>query len=240
MKRLVVIFICLCLLSGCWRNPFSRIPKGNKGEATQRDTEKKKTTGTITGEIELPGPELPEDYEDKKPLKIKADGVDVELPAGTKGKLKIGAQTNIQTTSLTSMISSWKLNSAPVQLTVFGGILVAVGIGLVIFGMSKIGIACAGMGGSLIACAIMINNYPWVVLIVMGLALVAGGYFLYNQYKKKKIEGESVDQMMVLSKLCKLIERMPEDIIDKYIKEPLKEDDDSAVIREITRRARGI
>lgn len=241
MRKILILLFCCMFLFGCENNPFRRIPTGNKGEATQQDTEKRKVIGEITGEIELPdSPELDERGLERKPMKVKADGVDIELPAGTKGKLKIGVSGNTTTTSLTSMMSSWKVNSAPVQLMVFGGICVAVGVGLMFFGMWKLGIACSGMGGSLIACAILINNYPWVVLIIIGLCIIAGIYFLYNQYKKKKSEGDNIDYMMVLTKLSTLIDKMPEDIIEKYIKTPLKEDDDSLIIREITRRARGL
>ena len=234
-----LVFILLVSGSGCSRNPFRRIPQNTTGTSREEETKKSQITGNISGEITLPAEIMIDRRGRPLPnVKIRVDGVDAEIPAGSTGTLRIDAEGKQETSSIVSIITSWKLNSAPVQLMLFGGIAVAVGVGLLIFGMTKIGIACIGMGMSLIGCSILINNYPWVVLVVIGLALLIGVYFFYNQLSKKRVEGECDKQMCVLTKLCRAIDKMPKDIIDEYIKKPLKIDDDSHIIREITRRAR--
>lgn len=240
-KILLSCILSLFLFSGCNSTSGMKIPKGNKGSASQSESEKTKIVGEIEGDIELP--ETPALDKNGKPLpniRIKVDGVDVEVPAGTKGKFQVGTKGTQITDSFTEMLSSWKVNSAPVQLFVFGGIIVAVGVGLMIFGMARIGVVCIGAGIALIACGVVINQYPWVFLIVVLLGLVIGAYFIYNQYKKKKLTGESIDQMYVLELLVDLIARLPEDMQEKYFKKPLREDDQSVTVRQITRKARGV
>jgi len=245
MKRILLstIIILSLLIGGCGRTDGMKIPKGNKGSATQQEREKKNVTGEIEGEITLPevpefGPEL--DPEDIPPWRVKVDGTDIEVPYGTKGKLTVKTRGSASLDSFTEMLSSWKVNSAPVQLFVFGGIIVAVGVGLIIFGMARIGVVCIGAGIALIACGVVINQYPWVFLIVVLLGLCAGTYFIYNQYKKKKITGDSGDQFYVLEKLTALIERLPEDLQEEYFKKYLREDDKSSMVRRVTRKARGL
>lgn len=238
MKKLL---LCLSffMICGCFSNNSMKIPKGNKGEAKQEERSQKEITGEIEGDVHLP--EIPADglQTKKDPWKIKIDGIDVEVPYGSKGNFKVNSSGSSSSDSFTQMLSSWKVNSAPVQLFIFGGIIVAVGVGLIIFGLSKFGIVCLGVGFSLIACGVVINQYPWVFLIVVLLGLVIGGYFLYVQYSKKKLQGEKLNQEYVLEKFVKIIESLSEDT-QSYIKKSLKEDDQSGVIRKVTHKARKI
>jgi hypothetical protein len=246
MKKLLLVLLVTFMVTGCsnWEWPGKRIPEGNKGTAEQGDSETKKVYGSIEGDFELPefdGPELEVDGEMIRPqMKVRIDGVDMELPAGTKGKFKMSASGKTNTSSFTTIASEWKLNSAPVQLFVFGGIMVAVGGVLIFFGMWKLGIASIISGFSLIGCGIMINQYPWIVLVVIGLGFIAGVVFIWTQYHKKKAHASVDDQEYVLSKLSHAISKMPEEMVDKYIKDPLRKDDKSDLIREITRKARGL
>jgi len=244
MKQYILcIFLVLSLtLSGCdtfsWSQK-SRIPQGNAGKAAQTDSEKKKVYGDLEGEIELPETS-PRDKNGKPlpPMTIRIDGVDAELPAGTKGKFKLSASGKTSTTSWTELSSTWKINSAPTQLFVFGGFMVAAGIVLMFFGMWKLGLGVAAGGGALIGCGIMINQYPWVILIVLGVGLLAAGYYIYTEVHKKKLKGENTDTNFVLEELINVLSDVPEDILEKYVKQPLREHDQSSLIRDITRKAR--
>lgn len=238
----LTLLIILLVTGGCF-SLFStkkeEFPTGNVGSAGRQEKENEKIIGEISGEIELP--ELSDDVVAiGKPMRIKVDGAEAELPSGTKGKLQIGVNNTSSSYSWNEFASSWKINSAPVQLFVFGGVIVAVGIGLIFFGLSRIGIAAVASGAALIACGVVINSYPWVILIIVGLSLIVGGYFLYTEYRKKKLEGETIDQFYVLERITDVISKLPNDIIEKYIKAPLKEDDNSGLVRKITRKARGL
>jgi len=242
VRRFLLIFSLTLLIAGCgWRNSGMKIPKGNKGSATQQEREKKKTTGSIKGTVTLPEkPEVDAKGKQRPPITVKADGAEMQLPAGTTGELSLTVNGYESLDTFTEMLSSWKVNSAPVQLFVFGGIIVAVGVGLIIFGMARLGVVCIGAGIALIACGVVINQYPWVFLIVVLLGLCIGAYFLYNQYKKKKITGENGDQQYVLERMVDLVARLPNDLQEQYFKQPLREDDQSSTVRTITRKARGI
>jgi hypothetical protein len=240
-KTLIGLLLC-CILTGCsgrWGDGTSRIPQGNSGDATQSDKVKERVVGSIEGEITLP--ELPALDEKGKPLpnqKIRIDGVDAELPVGSKGKFILSASGRSSLDSFTAMSSTWKLNSAPVQLFVFGGIMVAVGGVLMFFGMWRLGLAAIIGGVSLIACGIMINQYPWVVLIVVGIGLIAAVYYVYMEIRKKSLLGESQDVNFVLEELTNVLSDMPEDLLEQYVKQPLREHDQSGLIRQITKTAR--
>jgi hypothetical protein len=242
LKKTFIVLLLVCLLTGCngrWGSPKNRIPQGNQGNASQTDNVKERVIGSIEGEIELP--DVPVLDENGGPLpnqKIRIDGVDAELPVGSKGKFRLSADGRSSLDSFTEMSSSWKLNSAPVQLFVFGGIMVAVGVVLMFFGMWWLGMGISAGGASLIACGIMINQYPWVVLIVIGVGLVAAGYYIYVEHRKKNLLGENKDTNFVLEELVEAISEMPHDMLDEYIKKPLREHDQSDLIRQITRRAR--
>lgn len=241
-KRIILILLLSSFLcSGCLltKDNASRIPQGNKGEASQSDTKKEKVIGSIEGEIELP--EIPALDENGIPLpnqKIRIDGVDAELPVGSKGTFKLSASGSSSWDSFTEMSSSWKLNSAPVQLFVFGGFMVAAGVILMVFGMWKLGLGVASGGAALIGCGIMINQYPWVVLIVIGVGLLATGYYVYTEYNKKKVVGEKRDTEFVLEELTHVLSNMPDNLLETYVKQPLRESDNSSLIRRITKQAR--
>jgi len=233
---LISLFICGC---GWEMGGKPRVPQGNTGAAGQKDTEKTKVYGDIEGEFVLPEEPLMDSAGAmQKPLKFRIDGVDAEVPAGTKGKFKMSASGKSTTSSFTEITSKWQVNSAPTQLFVFGGFMIAAGIILMFFGMWWLGMGLSIGGGSLIACGIMINQYPWVILIVIGVCLICAAYYLYVELNKKKLSGENQDTSFVLSELVDILSDVPNDILEKYIKQPLREHDQSSLIREITKKAR--
>lgn len=240
-KKIFLVSILCFLLSGCggWDFGGARVPKGNKGSAEQSDSEKKKIYGDIEGEFEFPEvPLMDEAGKVYPPYKFRIDGIDGEVPAGTKAKVKMSAKGKATTSSFTEIASSWKINSAPVQLFVFGGIMVAVGCVLMFFGMWYLGMGVSIGGGALIGCGILINEFPWVILIVIGVGILAAGYYIYTEVKKKKVLGENRDKGFVLEELVDAVSNLPDDVLEQYIKKPLREHDDSVLIREITRKAR--
>ncbi len=241
MRKLFLILILFTCIMGCDKFKFSnqRIPSGNDGKASQQDSTKQKVYGEMEGEFELPVKTLV----DKSgipfpPQKIRIDGVDAELPAGTKGVFKFSASGKNESYSFTDVSSTWKLNSAPVQLFVFGGIMVAGGVVLMFLGLHWLGIAISAGGGSLIACGVLINQFPWVVLIVACVCLIGIGYYLYTAISKKRLLGENKDTNFVLEELVDVVSDLPHEVLEKEIKNPLREHDSSDLIRKITRRAR--
>jgi len=240
-KKLVPLFLICFLTVGCnfpWPEN-ARVPKGQEGSAEQSDSEKKKVWGEIEGEFEFPEvPLMDAAGEVRPPYKFRIDGVDGEVPAGTRAKFKMSASGKTTTSSLTEIASTWKLNSAPVQLFVFGGLMVAAGAVLMFFGMWKLGVGISVGGGALIGCGIVINEFPWVILVVIGVGLVAATYYIYTEVHKKKLSGENKDTNFVLEELVDAVSDLPSEILEEYIKKPLREHDDSTLIREITRKAR--
>jgi len=217
----------------------SRIPKGNAGSAEQTDSEKKKVYGEIEGEFEFPSiPLLDAEGKIQPQYKFRIDGVDGEVPAGTKAKFKMSASGKTSTSSWTELSSEWKINSAPTQLFVFGGFMVAAGCVLMFLGMWKLGLGLSFAGGALIGCGVMINQYPWVILIVIGISLVAAAYYIYTEVYKKKLKGENTDTNFVLEELLDVLSTVPNDILEEYVKKPLREHDKSNIIRDITSRAK--
>jgi hypothetical protein len=240
-KKLIPMLLTCFLLVGCnfpWPEG-ARVPRGDKGSSEQSDSEKKKVFGEIEGEFEFPEvPLMDEAGEVRAPYKFRIDGVDGEVPAGTRAKFKMSASGKTTTSSLTAIASTWKLNSAPVQLFVFGGLMVAAGTVLTFFGMWKLGMGVGAGGASLIACGVVINEFPWVILVVIGVGLLAAGYYIYTEVKKKKLSGENKDTNFVLEELVDAVSKLPNEVLEEYIKKPLREHDDSTLIREITRKAR--
>ena len=228
------------LMAGCggsWGSK-TKIPTGDEGEAKQQETTKERIVGEIEGEFELP--EIPPVDTSGTPLplqRIKLDGVEAEVPSGSKGKIKISTTKETDRDEFIEILSSWKINSAPVQLFVFGGILVAVGIALMVFGIIRIGIAAIAMGFGLIACGVM-NTYPWVFLLVILLGLVIGGYFIYTEFKKRKLHKDTSEKEYTLNRIVRFIEALPEEVQEKYFKKPMREDDGSLTIRKVTRKVR--
>ena len=241
LRKILLVCILFVTLTGCgkWKFPNARVPRGNDGTAEQSDSEKKKVWGEIEGEFEFPEkPLMDAAGEVRPPWKFRIDGVDGEVPAGTKAKFKMSASGKTTSSSWTEIASSWNANSAPAQLFVFGGIMVAVGVALCFFGLWYLGLGVGAGGGALIACGVLINEFPWVILIVIGVGLLAAGYYIYIEVKKKKLLGENKDTGFVLEELVDIISEMPDELREKYIKQPLREHDQSTLVRDITRAAR--
>ncbi len=63
---------------------------------------------------------------------------------------------------------------------IFGGLLLAVGIGLCIYGLVKPGIASIVAGVGLIICGVLIDTAPWVFVIAGIIGLAWLGYLIYH------------------------------------------------------------
>lgn len=241
MNRLFTsLVLCLTLsLGGCGISGLfgSKVPSGNQGEVAQEETTKSKASGNIRGKVKLPS----ETVLDKsgRPLPnqtVKIDGIETSIPAGSQGELEIDGDGNTSSYTLNSLLTKWKINSAPTQLFVFGAVLVAIGIVLCYFGAWNLGLGAVVGGFALIGCGILIDKYPFVILIVIGVALIAAGIYIYHWWKLQKASGAADDRLMVLQKLTSQIDQLSSADKDK-IKAALKEDDLSAKIREVTQDA---
>jgi hypothetical protein len=241
MKKIITsLILCLTLsLGGCNFDGIfgKRVPKGNQGQIEQEETTKSKSSGNIKGKVRLP--ESPLFDKSGRPLPnqtVKIDGIETSIPAGSQGELELDGDGNVTTYTLNSLLSKWKVNSAPTQLFVFGAVLVAIGIVLCYFGAWRLGIGAVCAGFSLIACGILIDKYPFVILIVIGIALVAAALYVYQWWKLQNTSGKADDRLLVLQKLTAQIDLLSTEEKAK-IKAALKEDDLSAKIREVTREA---
>lgn len=241
MKRWIIsLILALSLtISGCGITGLfgQKVPSGNQGQVEQEETTKSKVSGNIRGKVKLP--EAPILDKSGRPLPnqtVKIDGIETSLPAGSQGELELDGDGNASTYTLNTLLTKWKVNSAPVQLFVFGSVLVAIGIVLCYFGAWGLGIAAAAAGLSLIACGILIDKYPFVVLIVVGVALVAAGLYIYQWWRLQNTSNKADDRLLVLQKITQQIENLSAEEKDK-IKKALKEDDLSSKIREITQEA---
>lgn len=241
MNRIIIsLILCLSLaISGCdIPGIFGKaIPKGNQGQVEQQETNKSKVVGNIKGKIKLP--EKPILGTNGKPLpnqNVKIDGIEASLPQGSTGELSLSGEGNETTYTLNSLLTKWKINSAPTQLFVFGAVLVAIGVVLCYFGAWTIGLGAVCGGFALIACGILIDKYPFVILIVIGVALVAAAIYVYQWWKLQKTTDDSDNRMLVVQKLTQEIEKLSKEEKDK-IKTALKQDDLSAVIRNVTQEA---
>lgn len=234
-----ILSLSLICFGGCsFKGLFGqKVPKGDVGQVQQEETTKLKATGTIKGKIKLPT----ETAVDKtgRPLPnqtVKIDGIETSIPAGSQGELELDGDGNSSTYTINSLLSKWKINSAPTQLFVFGAVLVAIGIVLCYFGAWNLGLAAVVGGFSLIGCGIVIDKYPFVILIVIGVALLAAGVYVYHWWKLQKTTGKAEDRLLVLQKLTAQIDQLSSEDKAK-IKSALKEDDLSSKIREITQEA---
>lgn len=241
MRKLTTsLLLCLALsLGGCGFDGLfgKKVPSGNQGQVEQEETTKSKASGTIRGKVKLPSEVLVD--KSGRPLPnqtVKIDGIETSIPAGSQGELELDGDGNTSTYTLNSLLTKWKVNSAPTQLFVFGAVLVAIGIVLCYFGAWNIGLGAVVGGFALIGCGILIDKYPFVILIVIGVALVAAGLYIYQWWKLQNTTGKAEDRLVVLQKLAAQIDQLSAEEKAK-VKAALKEDDLSAKIREVTQEA---
>lgn len=76
-------------------------------------------------------------------------------------------------------------------LLIFGGLLIAGGVAIILLAKElKLGAAVGGAGVSLIVTAVVVEKFPWVILILALAILGALGYFVYDTIRKaQKVKG---------------------------------------------------
>jgi hypothetical protein len=242
MKRFILI---MCLFfgmtsSGCTMTGLfgKRVQKGNEGQVAQEETLKSKSSGNIQGKIVLPHAPVLDNA--GKPLPnqtLKIDGIETSLPAGSTGILEIEGDGNVSASSLNSLLSKWKLNSALTGLIVFGAVLIAVGCILIYLGAVGLGVAALIAGFSLIGCSVLVEKYPLVILGIVLIGIIIGIYFVYHYFKTRNASQVKEDSIMVIARIAAEIEKLPKEV-QEQIKENLKKDDNSATIKQIVAEAK--
>lgn len=243
MKKLILILSVLICLTGCFSmdfdSPFGRkeLPKGNETTVQTQEQRKTKTRTDISGDISIDPLEMPE-LNPTPPVTLDIFDQKISIPRNSKVNLKVGTKEDEKSYAFMEIFSEYKKNSGPFQLFIFGGILVAIGIALTYFGLWKIGIGTAIAGFSLIGCGVLINTYPWIILIALLVLLGVGAYFVYLKIQSIKKEKENADQLETLKELTNQIGKLPEEELEK-IKGALKDSDISSTIRKVTRKVMG-
>jgi hypothetical protein len=121
-------------------------------------------------------------------LKIGGKG-DVDI-----GKLKppsasLGDEPKATGGGLSGLSASWGVPMAGSSLGLYivGGLLIVAGVVVAIWlKQVKLGLALAAGGGVLIAVGVTIEQYPWVWLVALGVAVGVAGWLLYSQWIAKR------------------------------------------------------
>jgi uncharacterized protein (UPF0333 family) len=244
MKSYLLNFLIVLSLSfgGCGINGLfgSRIPSGNEGSVEQQETNKSKASGTIKGKIKLPdSPVLDQSGKVLPNQNVKIDGIEASFPQGTTGEINLDGDGDVSTYTINSILTKWKLSSPTTGLLIFGGVLVVAGIALFYFGAFGFGSVCGLSGFALIACSILLEKYPLVIIGILVIAVLVGIYLVYNYVKSKGLEQSKTDAMTVLSKIAAEIEKLPSEA-QVLIKTNLQKDDDSATIKTVVSEAKSM
>lgn len=244
MKKLILtIVLCTVLFtgSGCINSIKSglfgtKAPVGSEGSYEEEKGIKSQTTADISGTIEFEP--IPEGSVQSKPVEVKAAGKTITVPSHAKGKIEIGVKDKTNTYNFGEIVTSWKKHSGTMVLTVMGGLMLLGAVVLCYFGMWKLGGAVGIAGVLLITCAVLIDSFPWIFLIVAILLLIIAGYIIYAFVKRSHIEDKHDDVFGTVEAIGHAINKLPKEIQEE-VKHELRTHDNSATIREITRKALG-
>lgn len=231
MHQKTSLFVCvlsMVCLSGCFSFSLFKETTDQTKKETTTSKENIDVKGTII--IDPEQQKEPDPLNPEPELQVVIGGKTIKVPNHSRVELKIDVENEDTTDSVTTMISKFRLDSRHGQLIIWGAVLFAVGLLMMWLGLFKLGTGACIMGGGLIGIAIMVDKYPFLILIFMCMVVIAIAYFIYQsvQVKNEKENGS------VLKKVMRAVDLVPE-AKDK-VKQKLKEDDNSAKIREVTKR----
>ena len=234
MVRKHLIILLAVTLPGCG-GPFSWMKGAKTGtvEESQKHSLVEKTSAEVlvTREPDADGPELPD-------LKYDVLGKTVSAPPGSRVMIQVGSKTTERSWSLSEALGNFKATTNVGILIIGGGFAVAVGVVLCFFGGLSLGLAVVAFGIAMIACGVVIEQYPWVFLIVLALGLVAGVLLAYKVYKARQADVESGDKSTALAEIVKAIEALPT-IEQMNLKTKLAMTDVSATVRKVVDKVKG-
>lgn len=241
MKRLGIVLL-LVVLPGCAGGPFGWMKNAKTG--TVKETEKhtliEKTTADVyvtSDPLPLPstiaGPEL-----DMPQWTYEIMGKTIKAPASAKVGIHVGSNAKESTWSLTEALGNFKATTNVGILIIGGGVATAVGVVLCFFGWLSLGLAVIAFGISMIACGVVIEQYPWVFLIVLGLGLCVGAYLILRIYYARQTATESEDKSTALGEIVKAIEMLPP-IEAMNLKSRLAKSMENATIRKVVDKVKG-
>lgn len=223
----------MILLSGCI---------GNRELVTKEETKEVKTStkADIQGIINLPMPEYYDGKNIPRPnMTITINEQTIDVPGGSTGEIKIGIKDD--TSVISSLLKVTKIDpkSSRSILFIIGSIISVTGIGLFIYGIRKLGAVVGIMGILFVSLAVAIETYPWAFLVFLGLFVIISIYFIYTEIIKRRNTRWMEEDFYTVKKLSEFIGKLPEYELNK-IKDALKKDDNSAMLRKVTRLARGL
>ena len=203
MKRLLAVMLLGCLVvAGCW--PFMPSTRTDSGEAsgTLRSWEYDQDTGKWLGvekKMSVKGPSGKTSQEGGAQaiktgaLKFKMDGMEAEGP-----KFGITAE---------GWASSFSTPAA--ILSIFGGLFL---VGAVVYWWflrnTRVALMIGGFGIGLLGCALVFEEYPWVILILFLGAVGYGAWSIYESARKKKVEAEKEQVDETLQVVARAVEEM--------------------------------
>ena len=223
----LTLFISLTL-SGC----------GNFSVFNSKTDENRNEKVTSKENIDVKGTILIDPNEQKEPdplkptppMRVIVGGKTIEVPNHSRVELKIDVENEDTSNTVTTIISKFKLDTKHGQLIIWGAVLFAVGLFLMWMRVFKLGIGACLMGRGMIGIAVLVQQYPQVIFAFMAFVVVGIAYFVWQSLQ---IEQRKEDAK-VLKKVMNAVEVVPE--AKEKVKQVLREDDDSAKIREVTKR----
>jgi hypothetical protein len=111
-------------------------------------------------------------------------------------------------------------SGAALSLIILGALLIAGGVVILIWFKSSIGWALIAAGITLIVVAVVVDQYPWVLLIVAVVGLGAVAYFLYSKYfavKAKTVLTQVVDGGEEFKALLAASQTFAQDVKDEIL-----------------------
>lgn len=218
-KALLAFFILTCC--ACTPVPVAKPPTATSPPARPactRPAPPPVSSITVDGKTVTvePGKSLEVVIEESKTNEGMADGGKVDVTgekidnkvAGTPGHISLGSDDDYGTassdsggiqSSYSAIINSQK--GSQWLLYLLGGLLVAAGIAWIIYVPAKWKMGAGAIGGGLgiIACGVLIDVYPWVFLVALGLGAAIAAWMAWDHLRGTKVAsktGEELDTHM--------------------------------------------
>lgn len=231
----IVMCAMLLVLTGCNWTGLKWSPKA-KTEQTEQKVKQEKDV--VTDVFIDYGPSLT-----GEPVVMDFFGSKLEVPANTKVTGTAKSNYNSAQTDWSSVISKFDVKTGTGQIVFIGALCLAAAAVLCYLGMWKLGLGVAVAGGVLIACGVLVTQYPWVILLVLGLGTLGVGAFVYYTYRSKSSSNEANDMAKVLKVICDridILKKVDPEGVKNYVTDALAKSHDSKLIETITKKLRSL
>lgn len=166
------------------------LPGGQKvsappGSIIEVTTEEKEPVGgsvKTMGKATAKGPGLTTSADSIDWSSFKTETPSVDLNNGNNG-------AHAQSGGMDYAAKGLKANSGPVILYVLGGLCIVAGVLLIaLVKKVSLGLMIAAGGVAIIAVATLFQNYPWIVLVALGIGVAFAVYLIIAARKGKRIQ----------------------------------------------------